>query len=251
MPGLTGIVLTLDEAPRIERCLRSLAMVADELLVVDSGSRDPTIDLARAAGATVLEQPWPGRAAQSNWAAAHVRTEWFLHLDADELVSPELAREIRAFLATAPTVDGAWLRRREQFMGRWIRCGAHRGILRLCRTAAAQMPPRRAHAVWNVPGDTVRLRHPLLHVIDQPLAEVAGKLVQRSLLSALDYADAGRRSSAGAIAWHTAATFMRMMLLKGGVCDGVPGLIWSTLRSSYCFCRMACLYELQRHRDAS
>ncbi len=245
MASLTVVVLTKNEAPRIARCLESFRPVADELLVVDSGSTDETVAIAREFTDRILVRDWPGRAEQSNYAAGQVRTEWFFHVDADEASTPELNDELRRTVAEPePGVVGYTVDRHEVFLGRPIRCGLHRSILRLCRTGAAQMPWQRAHARWSAEGAVAALRAPLMHYVDQPLDELLTKLTHRGLLSALDYYEAGRRSSYPKILWHPTATFLRLMVLKGGLLDGLPGLILSGMRSMYCFTRMVRLYEL-------
>jgi hypothetical protein len=98
---ITACVIARDEEERLPDCLASLGF-CDEVVVVDSGSRDRTRELAAAAGATVVENPWPGFSAQRNVALDHATGEWVLEIDADERVSPELADELRAFLADPP-----------------------------------------------------------------------------------------------------------------------------------------------------
>jgi glycosyltransferase involved in cell wall biosynthesis len=122
------IVLTLDEEPNIARCLGSLAW-ADQIVVVDSGSTDGTVKIARECGAEVVEQPWLGFSAQREMALRLplVRHEWVYFVDADEWVSPQLACEIAAVLQT-PSCAAFAHRRRLVFQGTWIRhCGWYRG----------------------------------------------------------------------------------------------------------------------------
>jgi len=247
MPSLTLIVLTKNEAPRLARCLQSFQTVADELLVVDSLSTDDTVAVAREFTPNVIEREWPGRARQSQFAAEQVKTDWFFHVDADEASTPELNTSIEAAMAqNLPGVDGYTVDRYEHFLGREVHCGMHRNILRLCRTGKAVMPLQRAHAAWTVAGEKGRLRSPLWHYVDQPLDELLPKLTHRGLLSALDYFDRGIRPTYGKVLWHPLATFLRMMILKGGYRDGLPGLILAGMRSQYCFTRMARLQELWR-----
>lgn len=247
MPSLTLIVLTKNEAPRLARCLQSFQTVADELLVVDSNSTDDTVAIAREFTPNVIERDWPGRARQSQFAAEQVRTDWFFHVDADEVSTPALNANIEGVIRqNLPGVAGYTVDRYEHFLGREVRCGMHRNILRLCRTGQAIMPLQRAHASWTVAGEVLRLRAPLWHQVDQPLDELLQKLTHRGLLSALDYFDRGIPASYWKVFWHPLATFLRMMLLKGGWRDGLPGLILTGMRAQYCFTRMARLHELWR-----
>lgn len=252
MPGLTLLVLTHNEAPRLARCLESFQPLADEILVVDSMSTDETVAIAREFTSQVISRPWPGRARQSQFAAEQVRTDWFFHVDADEVSTPDLNRALAGAVAqNLPGVAGYTVTRREHFLGREVRCGLHRDILRLCRTGEAVMPLQRAHAAWTVAGEVLRLQSPLWHYVDQPLDELLEKLTHRGMLSAEDYFDRGIRPSYGKVLWHPLATFLRMMLLKGGVRDGLPGLLLSGLRAQYCFTRMARLVQLWRDNTPS
>ncbi len=123
---LTAVILTRDEERHIARCLTSLAGVADRVLVVDSGSTDRTMDIAREMGVEVRERAWINYATQLNWGIERVPqgTGWILRLDADEVVTPALASEIAAKLSGLPAeVDGVYVSRSMTFLGRPIRWG--------------------------------------------------------------------------------------------------------------------------------
>lgn len=140
---VTALVLTRDEEPNIARCLASLGW-CDQVVVVDSGSTDRTVAMAEAAGATVLENPWPGFAAQRQWAMDHpaVCHDWVFFVDADEWISIPLADEIAAALA-APQAAAFVQRCRVVFLGQWIRhCGWYANF-RLVRLMD------RRHASWG------------------------------------------------------------------------------------------------------
>jgi hypothetical protein len=114
---ITACVITRDEEERLPDCLASLGF-CDQVVVVDSGSRDRTRELAAAAGALVVENPWPGFSAQRNVALDHATGDWVLEIDADERVSPELAAELRAFLAAPPAVTMGAIPMRDVFLGK-------------------------------------------------------------------------------------------------------------------------------------
>lgn len=127
-PSLSVIVLAYNEEANLPACLASLEGLDCDIFVVDSGSTDRTVDVATAAGAQVVSHPFDHYAAQRNWAQRHLplRTDWVLHLDADERLTPDLVKEIARLLAgPPPAVDGFLLRKRTVFMGRWIRHGGH------------------------------------------------------------------------------------------------------------------------------
>src|SRR5262245_57995818 len=121
---LTLIVLTLDEEANLPALLNSVAPLKPETFVVDSGSRDRTVEIAQAAGCTVVSHPFENYAKQRNWSLSQlpVSTPWTLCLDADERLTPELAEEIGDLLADRSTpFAGFMLRKRTIFMGRWLR----------------------------------------------------------------------------------------------------------------------------------
>lgn len=123
---LTTLILTRDEERHIARAIRSVAGLGGRVVVVDSGSTDDTVDIARTLGAEVLFNPWRNYATQFNWGLDQLPegTGWVLRLDADEVLSPELAGQIAATLPTlGPEVEGVTVGRRMAFMGRVIRHG--------------------------------------------------------------------------------------------------------------------------------
>ena len=114
---ITACVIAQDEEERLPECLAGLEF-CDQVVVVDSGSRDRTRELAAAAGAKVVENPWPGFSAQRNVALDHATGDWVLEIDADERVTPELAAELRAFLADPPPVRMGAIPMRDVFLGK-------------------------------------------------------------------------------------------------------------------------------------
>lgn len=102
---LSAYIRTKNEAANIQRCIEAALSVAEEVVVVDSGSSDDTIALAEAAGARVVHNDWPGFGHQKRFAEEQCKHDWLLDLDADEIVTPELAAEIKAELASNPPVD--------------------------------------------------------------------------------------------------------------------------------------------------
>lgn len=162
-PLLTVIILTRDEERHIERAIASVTAIADRCYVVDSGSSDRTAELAQAAGARVLENPWFNHAAQFNWALSQlpVDTQWVLRLDADEIVTEELAAEIRERLGgIAPDVAGIEVSRRMCFLGRPIRWGGVFPIrlVRLLRHGRGEVEDRWMDEHIVVEGPTVGFR---------------------------------------------------------------------------------------------
>lgn len=164
---LTVVILTRNEEVHLPRALESLAPLGARVVVVDSGSTDATQAIARERGATVLENPWVNYATQFNWGLDRLGPEagWVLRLDADEIVTEALAREIRERLPTlGPEVDGIYVSRRMTFMGRPIRHGGVFPIrvLRLFRHGRGRCENRWMDEHILVPGPTAEFRGEIL-----------------------------------------------------------------------------------------
>jgi len=141
------VILTYNEALHIERAIRSVADIASEVFVVDSYSKDDTLERARAAGAVVLQNPFINQAKQFQWALAHapIAADWVMRLDADEVIESVLAAEItRRLPGMPPDITGINLKRKHIFMGRWIRYGGRYPLtlLRIWRRGKAEIEDR-------------------------------------------------------------------------------------------------------------
>jgi glycosyltransferase involved in cell wall biosynthesis len=168
------VILTRDEEANLPACLASLAGLTCRLYVVDSGSTDHTVAIAKTAGATVLTHPFEYYAAQRNWAQQHLpfTPEWVLHLDADERLTPELVTEIAALLQNPPQdIAGYMLRKRTVFMGRWIKHGGHYPSyhLRLFRHDLGRCEDRLYDQHFLVDGPVRALQHDYIDVVSTDL----------------------------------------------------------------------------------
>lgn len=144
---LAVVILTHNEGRHIARALASVAPIAGEVFVIDSGSSDDTVALARAGGATVLNHPWTNYAQQFQWGldTAPITADWVMRLDADEIIEPDLAAVIAARLPTLPpSVTGVNLKRKHVFLDRWIRHGGRYPLtlLRIWRRGTARIEQR-------------------------------------------------------------------------------------------------------------
>jgi glycosyltransferase involved in cell wall biosynthesis len=174
MTSLAAIVLTQDEQANLPACLRSLQQLKCRILVVDSGSTDRTIEIAQEMGATVIEHGFETYAAQRNWAQEHLPwpSDWILHLDADERLTPELVGEINVTIQAAPPeVAGFLLRKRTVFMGRWIRHGGHYPSyhLRLYRHGTGRCERRLYDQHFLVDGKVNKLHYDYIDVLTADL----------------------------------------------------------------------------------
>ena len=247
MPRVSAIVICLNEERKIGRCLASLAWV-DELVVVDGGSTDRTEAVARAHGATVHANRWPGYAAQKTFALSRATGEWVVSLDADEELEPGLAEEIQAALTTCrPDVDGFVMPRKHRYLGRWIRHGEWYpdDKLRVFRRARATCTDDEVHERFTVPGRTVRLSGHILHYSHDDVAHHVRKADQYASLVAATRRRAGTRFSRSRLLSDPLRRAVRGYVWRRGFLDGTPGLIISVVTALYVFLIHAKLFELE------
>jgi len=247
---LAVCIITLDEEDRIGDCLASVAW-ADDILVVDSGSTDRTVAIARERGARVIVRDWPGYVAQKNFALEQATADWLLCLDADERVSPQLAAQIQRAVAEAPgALAGYRMARKTFYLGRWILHGGWYPDwkVRLVRRGRARWGGIDPHdrlepegPVGTLAGDlehrTYRDIQDHLRTIDRFTSVAAGKQHER-----------GRGGALAGMLFNAPAKFAKMYFLKAGFLDGLPGFIVAVLGSYYVFLKYAKLWELQRVR---
>ncbi|MEO8483824.1 MAG: glycosyltransferase family 2 protein [Acidobacteriota bacterium] len=247
MPPLSVTIITKDEAANIEACLASVAW-ADERIVVDCGSGDDTVVLARQAGARVVPRDWPGYAAQKNIASAEAAHDWILSVDADERVTSELADEVRTRLATAPAEAGFRIPRVTFHLGRWIRTTDWYPDpqLRLYDRRRARWQPRRVHESVIADGPIGHLTAELQHYAYRDIAHHHATMDRYTTLAAEEMFEAGRRAGLFDLVAHPPAAFVRNYLLRRGVLDGTPGLIISAMNAHYVFLKFAKLWARAR-----
>jgi glycosyltransferase involved in cell wall biosynthesis len=253
MATLTVITLTLNEERNIGACLES-ARWADELIVVDSGSTDRTIDIVRSFPVRVYTIAWQGYGKARNDAIQQATGDWILWLDADERVTPELAEEIRSIVvADLPEVDGYAIARRAYFLGRWIRhSGWYPGrVVRLFRRGKARFSETRVHEQLQIDGTVIPGKHDLLHFTDPDLHHYLAKSNKYTSLAAEDMYAVGRRFAMRDLLVRPPFQFVKMYLLRGGFLDGVEGFILAVLSAAYVFSKYAKLRERQRRTVVS
>jgi glycosyltransferase involved in cell wall biosynthesis len=248
MEKLSVTIITRNEEARLADALRSVAF-ADEVVVVDCGSTDSTVAVARAMGAIVVHHDWPGHVAQKNFALERASHRWVLALDADERVTPELARLVRAALES-PTAAGYRVRRRTWYLGRWIRhCGWYPDArVRLFDRTCARWGGINPHDVVEVSGPVAALDGDLLHYSYDDLADHLRTIDSFTTISARRYHELGRRCRPWDLALRPPLAFINKYLLRLGFLDGVPGLVVCLLHGYYVLLKYAKLWELDHAR---
>jgi glycosyltransferase involved in cell wall biosynthesis len=245
---LTVTVITRDEAANIAAALQSVAW-ADEIVVVDSGSTDDTVAIARRHATRVEVREWPGYSAQKNYAAGIASNDWILSIDADERVTPELAAEIREALASEPAARGYRIPRVAWYLGRWIRSTDWYPDyqLRLYDRRAGRWNGRRVHESIDLQGTPGQLRHELQHYAYRDISHHLATIDRYTTLAAEQWLADGRTTNGVELFIHPRLAFVRNYLLRGGITDGEAGLLVSKLNAYYVFLKLAKLWELQ-HR---
>ena len=248
-PRTSVVVITLDEEAHIRRCLESVAW-ADEIVVVDAESRDKTAQIAREFTDRVISRPWPGFAGQKNFALAQSTADWILSLDADEEASPELRDEIVAIAGDAGACDGYAVRRRNVFLGQWIR---HGGVypdwqVRFFRRGHGHFVERPVHESVHVQGRVGRLRGHLVHRSYEGVTDFVERANRYSSLAAEEWIGQGRRVRTPELVLRPLGRFLSMYLFRRGFLDGRRGLLLAALYAYYVFMRSAKVWEVSRRR---
>ncbi|HOJ51947.1 MAG TPA: glycosyltransferase family 2 protein [Syntrophales bacterium] len=250
---LSVAIITLNEEGNLSRALKSVAF-ASQVVVVDSGSRDRTIEIAQEAGCEIYERKWPGGfGAQKQFALDQCRQQWILLLDADECIPPETADRIREIcLAPVGEVVGYRFPRKNFFQGRWIR---HAGwwpdrVLRLFRKGKGRMTLATVHeAVW-VEGKVVDLPTPIEHYTESDLSRIVEKINRYSSLGAEEALREGRTSTEMGAFFRAAAAFFHNYFLRLGFLDGYPGLTLAVTDAVNKFFKYAKLSQMARKKNA-
>jgi glycosyltransferase involved in cell wall biosynthesis len=245
---LTVTVITRDEAANIGAALQSVSW-ADEIVVVDSQSTDDTVAIARPLATRVEVREWPGYGAQKNYAATIASNDWIFSLDADERITPALAGEIHALLATEPPRKGYRVPRVAYHLGRWVRTTDFYPDYqaRLYDRRSARWTGLYVHESVSVDGGSGQLVNELQHYSFRDLRDQLERINHYTTLAARQMYERGHRTGPLGIVAHPPAAFLRNYLLRRGFLDGTVGLTISLMNSYSVFLKFAKLWELQNN----
>ena len=249
MPRLSAIIIAKNEAANIGACLDSVAF-ADERIVVDSGSDDNTVTIAKAKGARVEIHAFNGFGRQFNHALSLAQGEWVFSIDADERVSPELAAELQRAM-TDGAADGYEVPRLSTFCGREMR---HSGwypdyVLRLWRRGRARWTEDLVHPRPVCTGSVMRLKQPLNHHPVLRIGQSLSRMDHYSTLAAEMLIVRGKRVSFASGITHGLWTFLRTYLLRGGFLDGREGFLLAVANAEGTYYKYMKAWLASRHRD--
>lgn len=233
---ITATIITLNEERNIARAIESLRC-ADEILIVDSGSTDRTVELAQNLGARVVEAGWRGYAAQKNWAAEQASHDWILSLDADEALSEALEAELWNLKKTGARHDGYTMPRLARYLGRWI---LHSGWypdrkVRLYDRRKASWVGEFVHESVVVKGRVGHLESNLLHFTCESLSEHLKTLDRYTTLAAQEIAARRTHVPLYRVIFDPGWTFFKAYVLQGGFQDGLEGLTIAYMAAFYTF----------------
>jgi glycosyltransferase involved in cell wall biosynthesis len=243
MESISTIVICYNEERNIERCLKSVQPFSDEIVVVDSGSSDGTVDIARRYATRVISHEWVGYGRQKRFAMENSTQPWVFSIDADEEVSPGLCEEI---LSLDFAADGYDMPRKAWYLSRWVEhSGWYPGyILRLFNREAGTFTDEIVHEYVSVSGKVGRLKNDLYHYSYRDVAHHIQKMNDFTTLSARQMYEAGRRAGFHNLALFPFFEFFKVFVLKRGFLDGLAGLTISALHAYYVFLKYAKLFEL-------
>lgn len=250
MQKLSLVLITRNAAPQLAACLASAQGLVDEIIVVDSGSDDDTLDIARRFGAKLTSQTFLGFGPQKQLAVSLASHDWVLCLDADERLTPELAAAIRTELS-APRFALYQMARCNRFMGRYLRHGEGYPDwnTRLFNRQHAAWSDDAVHEHVQSSQPTGRLVGDLLHDSAESVSNYLAKQNRYTDIQAEQLFRAGRHASLGKLIGSPSARFLRFYLIKHGFLDGVAGFAHIAIGSFFAFVKYAKLREHWRQQQ--
>lgn len=247
--SLSVVIITFNEENNLARTLESVKW-ADEIIIVDSGSTDRTLEIATVYKAKVSVEPWKGFAAQKNSAIEKATSDWILSVDADEVVTSDLRDAILRVIA-APTnnLNGYWMPRMNYIFGRWMRHGGYwpDRKLRLFRRGKGRLEVRPVHETIQVDGQLGFLPEPLFHEAYPTLTGYIEHMNRYSSLGAEITVGKGQgKFSFINIVLRPIFTFIYNYFFRFGLLDGREGLLLHLYHSAYVSWKYAKAWELSR-----
>jgi glycosyltransferase involved in cell wall biosynthesis len=233
---ITATIITLNEERNIVRAIESLRC-CDEIVIVDSGSIDRTMELAQNLGVRVIEAGWLGYSAQKNRAAEQASHDWILSLDADEALSEALEAEIWALKKAGPRHDAYTMPRLARYLGRWI---LHSGWypdrkIRLYDRRKAKWVGEFVHESVRVNGRMGHLKSNILHFTCDSLSEHLKTMDRYTTLAAQEIAARKLKVTMHRLIFDPAWTFLKSYVVQRGFLDGFEGLIIAYMAACYTF----------------
>jgi glycosyltransferase involved in cell wall biosynthesis len=245
MLKISAIVITYNEEKNIRRCLSSIDWV-DEIVVVDSGSKDNTKRIASEFTERIFDIKWEGFGKAKDFAKKKASHQWILSVDADEVITQNLKDEIQKITKSEDSLDGYYIPRRSNFLGKWIKHGGWYPdyVLRLFKRDKAEFSHSMVHEKVEVTGKTGYLRNDLLHYTDPNFDHYLEKLNRYTSLGAEELFRKGRSAKLFDVIFRPWAVFFKMFFVKKGFLDGLSGFILAVSSAFHVFSKYVKLWHL-------
>ena len=245
---LSAAIITKNEEENIRSCMQSISF-AGQIIIVDSGSTDATLSIAKEFGCEIYSEEWRGFGPQKQSAIEKCRQPWIFVLDADERIPPETAGIIKKIVTDSKVKESGFsFRRKNYFQGRWIK---HAGwwpdrIIRLFRKDAGRMTSAIVHESVEIQGTVGALDAVIEHYTESRLSKIIQKIDKYSTLGAQSAFREGKKSTTGGAFMRAFFTFVQDYFFRLGVLDGMPGLTLAVTDSVNKFFKYAKLSELTK-----
>lgn len=247
MKYLSLFIITKNEGDKIADCIESAKNICDEIIVCDSNSTDDTVQIAKKLGAKVIQHEFIGFADQKNYALSQCTGDWVLSLDADEVLTKELAEEISK-IPDDSEFSGFEIHRANYFLGKRMNFSGldNEYILRLIKNGSGQYKNVLVHEGLEITGKTKRLKNEMLHYSYSDLDNYFNKFNKYTSLAARDLIEKGRKFSFLGTIFRLPFEFMKRYFLELGFLDGMRGFIWASCSTFYVFVKYIKLWDLQK-----
>lgn len=246
MEKLSVTIICLNEEENIREALESVKW-AHEIIVVDSGSTDRTVEICKEYTDKVIHNPWPGMNGQKAFAKEQASHEWLLNIDADERVSPELEARIKSILEKGSAVNGYYIPRRVKYLGRWIN---HSGwypdyTMRFFKKEKGRWAGTDPHDKVVVEGPTARLSEDIYHYTYKNVTDHINTMNRFTTIAAGEYEKKGKSAGFFNLVLRPPFTFFKKYILKQGFRDGLPGFVIAFSSAYYVFLKYVKLWEMK------
>lgn len=249
-PLISTFIICFNEGHQIERTLKSLSF-SDEIIIVDSGSTDDTVEVCKKYTDKIFIKPWAGFVEQKEYGLSLCSHEWVFNIDADEVVTAELATEMLSSVEENE-YDGFFINRVVYHLGKWWRKGLWypEYRMRLFRKSKTRWEGTDPHEKAVVNGKTKRLKGELLHYTYKDLHDQILRLNRYSTTLAENAIREGKKTNVIEIIFRPQFRFLKMYFLKKGFLEGFPGFIVSMLEAWYVFVKYSKQWEMQNRKDS-
>ncbi len=246
--NVSVFIVCFNEEKQIRRCLDSIKW-CEEIIIVDSGSTDKTLEICREYTDKIFHKPWAGYVEQKRFALEKCQYDWVLNLDADEVLTPALSQEIMRELENS-VYDGYFILRTVFHLDKWWRKGGWHPEyrLRLCKKSKTVWGGMDPHEKAIVTGKTKKLNSELEHYSYKNIADQIARINNYSSTLANNLYASGERGNVMQIILNPISRFIKFYILKKGFLEGFPGFTMAVVDAFYVFLKYMKLWEIERNQ---